>query len=868
MKKEKHIKPPKWADDFLTWICAPRYIDEIQGDLYEGFHRRCAKRGPHRARVLFVMEVFRSISFETIDRSLIPSFTSKLMLGNYLKSGWRNFVKYKSYSLINLFGLSLGFCSALLLYLIVRYENSFDDFHKNRAQVYRVGNKFSSGGYDDRVVVPQVPLMDQEYVDIVASSRFFPQSDIMSIDQKFVRTGYTFVDPGFADIFDFKVIHGDIKRALSAPGQIVLTEKAAAGLFGDGNPMGKTVSLINEKSQYVVAAVVIDPPSNSTIQFEALVPWSSAPKWLEIDQVGNWYNTFMEAYVLIDPRTSKDDLEIKLVEFVNAHFLEDRKASWRVLLLPMEDEHFRLTGNKQTIAILAIMGSAILLISCINFANLSIAQTLRRTREIGVRRVLGSLKQQVAVQFVSESAIAFALSLFLGFSMAYFAIPFVNTFYDFNISIGLSSVKSLLFFLGGACLLLILCSTFGTATALTNVKPVNALKGIFGGAGRGESLRRVLLTVQITTSVILLAGTIVVWQQTDYMKSQDLKFSGSNVVIVDMWSELFRDSEKARQRLSTIRDELKRESAIKSVSFTSSSPGEYNENYNGFQPVDVGSSDKWVSLRQLSIGEGYFETMRIPLAMGRDFSEDIQSDSTAVILNETAMRELGWNDLNNRVLLEGGGGNVRLHVIGVVKDYFYQSLKQPIQPLIHTYSPEVKQRLAVQFRPGQVQDGLKILEKKWQQLDAFEAFNYRFVDKTFESLYKEQERLGAASSLFSAVAIVIACLGLLSIMAYSIRLRRKEVGIRKVLGATVRSVMFSLSRQYVLIAVIGFLLACPIVYFLMTAFLHDFAYRITLSPFVFIISGVVVFMLSFMVVCAIAGQAASENPVQALKEDS
>lgn len=789
------------------------------------------------------------------------------MLGKHLKTGWRNFLKYKSYSLINLFGLSIGFSSALLLFLIVRYENSFDDFHKNAAQIYRVGNRFVKGGYDDRVVVPQVPLMDQEYPDIVASTRFFPQSDIMNVDDKFVRTGYTYVDPGFADIFDFRMINGDMKKALSTADHIVLTEKAAESMFGDADPMGKTVSLQSEKKQFVVAGIVANPPANSTIQFEVLIPWSSAPKWLDIGEVGNWYNTFMEAYVAIDEHASKDALEEKLVTFGNKHFLEERKADWRVLLLPMMDEHFRLTGNKRTISILAIMAGSILLISCINFANLSIAQTLRRTREIGLRRVLGSLKRQIAIQFVSESIIAFGLSLLVGVCIAYALLPFVNEFYGFGISITPANIESLLLFMIGACLLAVLTSTLGTAMALTKLKPVNALKGMFGSAGRGETLRRALLVVQFAASIILLIGTTVVWQQTEFMKSQDLRFNGNNVVIIDTWTELFRNAEKARQSLSTLRDELLRESSIKSVSFTSAAPGQYNENYNGFQVIDSSASDKQVSLRKVYMGEGYFETLGMSIVMGRDFSKDIKSDTAAVILNETAMRELGLKDINNRSLLEGGGGGSPVRVIGVVKDYFYQSLKRPIQPLIHLYSPQTNGRLAVQFNAGRVKDGLKVLEEKWAQLDAFEAFGYQFVDKTFENLYKEQERLGATASFFAAIAITIAGLGLLSITAYSVRLRRKEVGIRKVLGATIGSIMLNLSLRYSIMIAIGFLIACPIVYYLTTTFLQDFAYRISLSPLTFILSGLVVFGLAMAIIFAITGRAAKENPVEALKEN-
>lgn len=865
MRDQGHI-PPKWPDRFLNYMLAPRFIDEIQGDLHEAFRRRVIKNGMTRARLMYTIDVVRSLSLETIDPSFYSSQNSSLMLGNYLKSGWRNFSKYRAYSTINLFGLSLGFSAALLLFLIVRYENSFDAFHTHLPDIYRVGNRFVKGGFDDRVVTPQTPLMDEEYADIVSATRYFPQGDIMNVAEKHVRTGYTMVDPGFADMFDFQMKTGDLKKALSTAGQIVLTEKSAARLFGDDDPMGKTVRFVTEDREFVVGGIVTDPPSNSTLQFESLISWSNAPKWLDEDQVGNWYNTFIEAYVMLEPRVSKDELEEKLVAFVNAHFLQERRADWRVLLLPMSSEHFRLTDNEQMIAIFAIMAGAILLISCINFANLSIAQTLRRTREIGLRRVLGSLRRQIALQFVSESAISFALSLVAGIAITGLAIPFVNDLYGFNVAINLKNADSVLIFIGVAGLIAVVTSALATAMAITNVKPVNALKGLFGRASRGEMMRRSLLVVQFAASIILLIGTIVIWQQTHYMKSQNLRFNTNNVVVVDMWTELFRSPEKVRQQLSTFAEDLRQESSVKSVSFGSSAPGEYDENYNGFQVIDSATSEKTVSLRKVYVGAKYFETLGMSLVVGRDFSTDIASDTAAVIINETAMRELGWKDIDNKLLQEGGGTD-KVRVIGVVKDYFYQSLKRPVQPLIHIYSPKSRGRLLVQFADGRIKDGLSSLENKWSQLDAYEPFSYRFVDKTFEKLYDEQERLGTTAGVFSSIAISIACMGLFSITAYSIRLRRKEVGIRKVLGASVSSLVVNLSIRYTLLIVVGFVIACPLVYAMTSGFLNEFAYRISLSPVIFVAGGLSMLLLAMGIIFVITRKAAIENPIQALKEE-
>src|SRR5690606_21040643 len=334
MKDPEQIRPPAWANDFLEWFCAPHLLEEIQGDLHEVFHKRCRERGVRKAKILFVLDVLGSVSPRTIDKSFRTNTVSATMISNFFKLGWRNFTKYMSYSLINIFGLSIGFSSALLLFLIIRYENSFDGFHSKADRIYRVGNSYKDGNFDDMIVTPQVPLMEKEYPEIVHSSRFHGSEDILGHGDVYTRSSYHVVDPGFGELFEFPMIAGDLRKALASPNQIVLTQSTARQLFGENDPMGKTVRLVNEKIEFTVAAIAADPPKNSTLWFQALIPWANAPKWLDLDQAGNWYNTFMIGYIEVAPGTSKDDLEQKLLAFRDTHFLEERRETWSILLLP------------------------------------------------------------------------------------------------------------------------------------------------------------------------------------------------------------------------------------------------------------------------------------------------------------------------------------------------------------------------------------------------------------------------------------------------------------------------------------------------------------------------------------------------------
>lgn len=864
--KEKTPRPPSWADNLLNWFIAADFLEEVQGDLHEAFATRCRDRGVRTAKMLFVLDVLRSMSFQKMKNPFPTHKWSAIMFSSYLKSGWRNFRKYKSYSLINMMGLLIGFSSALLLFLIIRYESSFDNFHSHLNEIYRVGNGYANGDYDDLIVTPQIPLMQKEYPDIIRASRFHGAEDIMGYKHAFVRTSYHIVDPDFAEMFDFPMVRGNLRTALASPNQIILTRSKAHALFGDEEPIGKSVRFVNEKIDFTVVAIAEDPAKNSTLQFEALIPWTNAPDWLNPDQAGNWYNTFMVGYIELAAGSSKEALEKKLEVFKNTHFLEERRSTQHVKLLPLRDEHAREAKNDGMVIILGIIAGSILLISCINFTNLSIAQTLKRTKEVGLRRVLGSLPRHVTFQFMIEGFITCPIAMVLALGITWLLLPYINHYYDFGLSINIDQYPALLAFLASIAILPCLLATIGTAVALSRLMPVNAIKGIITRGLSGESLRKGLIVLQVTASIILMIGTAVIWQQTQYMKSQNLKLDHANVISIEAWPDLFKDPEKARQEFLAFRSELEKESLIEAASFVSDVPGAYSENYNVFGDADAPADEK-ISLRQLNVDHNFFPTFAMRIVKGRNFSPEIESDKHSVIINEAAMKKFGWTDINDKEIIEGGEKGERFRVVGVVEDYYYQSLKRSIQPVGHFYSPGNVGHLVVRLKTGHIEAGLTLLRNKWKTMGPYEAFNYRFVDKSFDNLYKEQDRLSATCSMFALIALVISSMGLFSITAYSIRLRRREVSIRKVLGASVSQLILKLSQIYGLLVMLGFAIACPIAWYLADTFLAEFAYRIQPSPLVFGGVGIIVIMISLIIVGSLSSRAALENPVDALKDE-
>jgi putative ABC transport system permease protein len=864
LKSDKHI-PPRLAQRFLYWFLRDAIAEEVQGDLYEQFYSKLDKTSLFKAKLNYWYQVFNYIRPFAIRKSGTTQLNQYAMFQNYLKVGWRNLLKYRSYSTINILGLSVGFAATIILLMIMNFESSYDRFHEDPNSLFRVGQGYP-GGFSEQIVTPQIPLMKEEYSEIIGATRFFSGwYGILQHDNNALLTGTHLVDEDFPDIFNFRVLQGNMKDAFSTPNQIILTESYADKLISNGVQLGETVTMIKEDKHFTVAAIVEDPPKNSSLQFEVLIPWINAPSWLDIDKDGNWYNMFMTGYVKLSSQTNARDMEEKFQPFVQRHFLEERRANSKIILLPLVEEHFRLSKNKRIIAILGIIGGAVLLISCLNFMNLSISQLLGRTKEIGIRKVMGSRRGQLIYQFIVEGFIVSSFAILAGIIVVYFVIPYVNSYFDFGIRLNIVDNLNILYYISGICILTIFLCTLWPSIALSGLKPVNSMKGIISKNKSGGYFRKGLIVLQFSSSIFLIIGSIVIWSQIQFMKDRDLNFNGNNVVVMMVWSDLFKDPEKVGKELFVLRDQLKNETVIQSASLTECVPGAYNENYNTFHSIDSINSES-ISLRQIWIDHEYFNTFQMNIIEGHNFSPDLESDKNAVIINEAAMKRLGWDNLKNKQLRVGGSGRI-VQVIGVVEDYNYQSLKRSIQPVVHWYNNEYAFRLAVRLDPERISEGLVLLEKKWNELGPYESFDYSFVDQTFDELYKTQEKLGTTSSVFSMIGILIAGFGLYSITSYSIQMRKKEIGIRKVLGASILNIINSLSRNYGILVLIAFVLACPVAYFLTDEFLKDFSFRINLSLWLFLFGGALVFTAALLIVGIQSGKAALENPVNSLRDE-
>ena len=534
----------------------------------------------------------------------------------------------------------------------------FDTFHTDSKEIYRVGILWGEDGESDMIVTPQIPLMTAELPDIIQGTRFGTWEDIFSYEDKFVRSVYHLVDSGFAKMFEFPVIHGSLEEAVSVPNKLALTEDVAVALFGSTDVIGQHLTMLENGVEMEVAAVLENPPENSSLEFEVLVPWHNAPDFFKPDQAGNWYNTFMVGYVQLMPGSTREQVEEKLVPFKNRHFLEERKATSDIILFPLEGEHFRGGDGEKVLSILGIIALAILIISCINYVNLSITQLAQRTKEMGVRKVMGGRPTQLVIQCMSENLIICFTAVLIALIGAFVFIPVVANYFDFGISIeSLENINTVLFLLGVGFVVAVLSSGW-PSFMLSKETSVDLIHSSLRWNKNGGWLRRGLMVLQFSISIFLVIGTLLIWKQIQFMQNQDLNFNGNLVAATDYYPELFGSPKEIELRTSTIKDELFKSPYIQSVTIANSVPGSYSENYNSFASLDS-SSDKEVSLRQLTVDANYFRTFDIPIKFGRDFSEQIESDESAVIINETAMRQYGWTTLEDKYLKAGGDGESR-----------------------------------------------------------------------------------------------------------------------------------------------------------------------------------------------------------------
>ena len=804
------------------------------------------------------------------------------MLRNYLKIAFRNMKRHKGYSFINIAGLAIGMACCILILLYVADELSYDRFHKNKDRIYRV-NAISSIGTTSRryATVPPAlaPGLADSIPEIEAFTRLMETPSLRGrIDDNSIEiTDCFFVDSAFFNIFTHEFIAGAPESVFENPDSIVITEETADRLFGDESPMGKIIDL-GESRVVQIRGVIKNVPNNSHIHFNGLLPLSfirdesgNPVDFSEAAYFCEWY-----AYLLIRESTHYGDVERKIMETVEEKWgdlYREKGTTRQYPLQNIKDLHLRSTseyeqgnpGDINTVYLFSSIALFVLFIACFNFINLSTARSTNRAREVGMRKVIGSQKNQIVRQFLSESIIMSIVGLVIGIMLVQLALPSFNRLAgkEFDSS-NLMSSTVLLGLLGIIIVTGIIAGSF-PAFILSAFDPITVLKGKLSSTSNNITLRKILVVFQFSISIFMIVGILVIIRQLDYIKNINLGFDKEQMVVIPFFGN--RQNEEGAGRHEALRNKMLQKSSILSASFSIDRPGG-DLGYDAFLPEGK-SNDETLRAMRYWVDHNFIKTYGMEVVKGRDFSESFSTDADqALIINEKAAAALGWGeDVLGKRLVNVSRDNRPGIIVGVVKDFHSASMKMEISPVVMALDPRFFAFISARIRPDNVSNTLSFLEGSLREIypDREFDYSYYFIDDDFRSKYPEEEKIREIYIAFGFLAVFVACLGLFGLASYSVEQRTKEIGIRKVLGASGREIVLLLSKEFSKWVFAANIIAWPLAYYIMNRWLGNFAYRIGVKWDIFIFSGIITAIIALFTVSFHSIKAANSNPVNALK---
>ena len=779
------------------------------------------------------------------------------MLKNYLKIAWRNLLRNKTFSIINIAGLAIGLACFLVIALYVLDELSYDRFNTNADRIYRINTDIRFGGSEMHAAETSDMMgqvLKKDYPQVEQYTRIYNNAGY-----KLIKKGNSFikeqnvanVDSTFFDVFTFSAIEGNTHRALDGPNTVVVTESAAKKYFGTTDVIGKTIETQTQGytyngngDAYKITAVIKDMPKNSYFNYDFLFSMKNAGyEW------GQYASHNFHAYLLLAKGTDYKAFEKKFDDYTNRYVfpylqqviklnsIDDFKKSGNKIaysLIPLtkihlySDYQYELSsgGNIRYVYIFSAVALLILLIACINFMNLTTARSANRAKEVGIRKVLGTGKKELILQFLSESILMVCLSLLIAVVIVWLALPLFNNIAGKTIFI--SNLFSPAIVLSLVLLPIVVGFIAGSYPAffLSAFKPVEVLKGKLKMGSKSGGLRNVLVVFQFTTSIFLIIGTIVIYRQLHFIQTKDIGFNKDQVLIVNNASSLDKNAK-------VFKDEISRLSGVQLATISSYLPvSNSSRNDNVFFAEPTADVKNGLDMQDWAIDENYIPVMGMQILKGRNFSKDFPGDSSAVILNEAAAKSLNRKDLLNTKIFRLEGDNnkpVAYNIIGVVKNFNFESLHQNVGSLCLRLNKYGGDYISFKVNAANISGIVSMAENKWKTLAPSMPFSYRFLDESFNEMYDAEQRAGKIALIFSALAIAIACLGLFGLATFIAEQRAKEIGVRKVLGASVSGIVQLLSKAFVKLVSIAFIIAVPIGWYCMHQWLQDFAYRIEIS---------------------------------------
>jgi len=789
------------------------------------------------------------------------------MLSNYLTVALRNFARHKVYSTINLAGLAIGMACCILILLWVRNETTYDRFHEKIEQLFLVGTMHQYGTQitPSRQSPPALgPILEQDYPEIVRSARYLGMGPLLVSyrQQHFRESGARLVDPSFLEMFTFPLLRGDPATALADPHSIVMTRETAAKFFGDQDPIGNVLKIDN-RYEVVVTGILEDLPHNTRFPFNMLIPMEFFREW-GWGTLDNWYDCGFVTFVELRESADADELSARIAGRVKQAVPE---SPLEPFLTPWVEVHMHGVGGRGgrigQVRMMTLLALLILLIACINFMNLTTARSGNRAREVGMRKVLGAQRGQLVRQFLCESLFQSAVALLLAMALAELLLPLFNALCGKQLKLGLLADPAVPIGILLITLVTGLAAGSYPALILSSFRPARVLQGMLAVGARGSWFRRLLVVLQFTFAIALMISTSVVYDQHMFMKNKDLGFDREQVLYLPLTRELNRG-------FAAIKTELLKTPDVLSVTWSTHSPAGVYWNGQGHD-WQGRSPDTDPMVTYLGVGFDYPETLGIEVSEGRFFSRDLDAGSSdRLVINETFAAILGFDSPVGEGL-RTPGVPFELTVVGVVRDFHFKPLYQPIEPLIMVLRPDEmglwdsRGYLFAKLGAGGVGRTLGFIEQTWTRVAPDLPFEYHFLDEDFESLYREEQRVGGILRSFALLAIVISCLGLFGLAAFMAEQRTKEVGIRKIFGATVAGIVFLMAKEFTRWVLVANLFAWPLAYFTMSRWLENFAYRTDIGVTRFVAAAGLAFVIALATVSAQALKAATSNPARAIR---
>lgn len=858
MNNKKLNRPPRIARRLLKYIFPDRGEYTSLGDFEEVYNQIAEGEGVIKARTWYWAELLRSLPGFIKNKI----YWSLNMFKSYLKIALRNIIKHKGYSFINIIGLAIGMACCILVYMWIQDDLGYDRFHKHSKDLYRVVNDLKLGPFAAHVqgtAYPLGPAMKKEIPGIIDFTRFLSAKKMVVSygEKKFYENNFFFTDPSVFKMFTFPFIKGDPDTALSSPSSVVITEDIAFKYFGKEDPIGKTLQMKNQHD-YIVTGVIKNIPKNTYFRFDFL---GSIERGVSLGTRTHWEGWFYETYVLLQPNISFKKVNKKLESWIKTK-TDSREASY--FLQPLTEVHFyglNGDGAVSSLYLFSILAVLILMIACINYMNLSTARSAGRAKEIGIKKVVGANKKNIVKQFLVESLLFAFFGLVISIFLVEAFLPVFNDLSGKALNIDAALVKSILLGLIGITLVTGFLAGCYPALFLSSYKPAKILKGSLSTGSKSPKLRKILIVCQFTLSIVLIIGTIVVYNQLDYISNRKMGFKKEHLVFMQL-----RGKDALWKKYNVIKKEFLQDPGVKNVTASTCLP--FGEVANEFGSLDWKgrNPEDNILMYHMAVDYSFLETFNIEMDKGRFFSGKIESDKSGFILNEAAVKVTGLDSpIGEKFrLLERTG-----QIIGVIKDFHFSSLRTEIKPLVLMTMPYsywmYSNYIFVRIDARNIHGTLESLEKKWNKLVPGYPFVFNFSDAAIDNLYRSEQRLGKILRYFTFIALLISCLGLFGLVSFMAENRTREIGIRKVLGAPIIGIFVLFSKEFTKWVVLANIIAWPIAYYIMNKWLQNFAYHTTIRIDTFVISGLLAFLIAFLTISYQSIKAARANPVDALK---